>query len=170
MSTIIVQSYDSRWPREFDSLRSRLASGLNGLAVSIEHVGSTAVPGLAAKPIIDIDVLLRTEADLPAAITKLAALGYVYQGDLGIHGREAFQTPANDFSHHLYVCLPECEEYRRHLVFRDYLRSHPEAVEAYGELKRGLALKFTEDRNEYTKAKSEFIAEILKRVFLATRV
>src|ERR1700728_795636 len=103
-TTVIVVEYDPSWPALFRFFRERLARALGSVAAAIEHVGSTAVPHLAAKPIIDIDVLLADEADLPAAIDRLANIGCVYQGDLGIPGREAFLAPAQDPPHHLYVC------------------------------------------------------------------
>src|ERR1700739_2629558 len=81
---VVIQDYDPRWPQMFEMLRSRIAVVLNGGAHSIEHVGSTAVPGLAAKPVIDIDVLLRSASDLPLVIRRLADLGYDYRGDLGV--------------------------------------------------------------------------------------
>ena len=103
---IIIKDYDPRWPQLFERLRSRIAAVLDKVAISIEHVGSTAVPGLAAKPIIDIDVLLRASTDFPIVIRKLANLGYEHRGDLGISGREAFRAKSDDVPHHLYVCPP----------------------------------------------------------------
>jgi GrpB-like predicted nucleotidyltransferase (UPF0157 family) len=158
---ITIQDYDPRWPDQFELLRSRVAGALNGIALRIEHVGSTAVPGLAAKPIIDLDVFLASDADLPAAIARLAALGYEHQGDLGISGREAFRAAAGDLPHHLYVCLPSSSEGPRHVLFRDFLRRHPEHARAYEALKRNLAQKFRVDREGYTRAKTEFIREML---------
>jgi GrpB-like predicted nucleotidyltransferase (UPF0157 family) len=162
MSAVIIENYDPRWPAQFETLRSRLASSLNGLAITIEHVGRTSVPGLAAKPIIDIDVLLRSPDDLPPAIAALASIGYRHRGDLGIPGREAFRAPAGDFPHHLYVC-PTDTEYRRHLSFRDHLRAHMEDANAYAALKRELALKFGEDREGYNNAKREFVERTLRK-------
>src|SRR5579871_1315080 len=133
------------------------------MAAAIEHVGSTAVPGLAAKPIIDLDVLLFSAGDLPSVIARLASLGYEHRGDLGIAGREAFRAPLNDFRHHLYVCLPAGKEYRRHIAFRDYLRTHPREARAYASLKRDLARQFRDDREAYNQAKSRFVTEILQR-------
>ena len=161
MNAVVIEDYDPRWPTQFETLRSRLANSLNGLAITIEHVGSTSVPGLAAKPIIDIDVLLKSAADLPHAITALASMGYRHRGDLGIPGREAFRAPAGDFPHHLYVCLTDTE-YRRHITFRDHLRTNPEEANAYAALKRELALKFGEDREGYNNAKREFVERILR--------
>ena len=103
---VIIEDYDPRWPRIFEILRSRIAAVLNELAIAIEHVGSTAVPGLAAKPIIDIDVLIRSSTDLPAVIRKLAGLGYEHRGHLGVSAREAFRAKPEVAQHHLYVCPP----------------------------------------------------------------
>ncbi len=162
-SRITIQDYDPLWCQRFETLRSRIAATLGALATAIEHVGSTAVPELAAKPIIDIDVLLRSDTDLPLVISKLAALGYEHKGDLGILSREAFRAPPDDFSHHLYVCLPDSQEYKRHVAFRDYLRTHPEDANAYASLKRKLAGQFADDRDAYTQAKCEFVTKILRR-------
>ena len=160
---IAVENYDPLWPEKFETLRSRIAQLLNGLATAIEHVGSTAVPGLAAKPIIDIDILLGSATHLPLVRTRLGSLGYEHRGDLGIAGREAFRTPPGQIAHHLYVCPPGSREYRRHIAFRDYLRSHPEDASAYAALKRNLAHKFATDREAYNQAKAEFVREILHR-------
>ena len=158
---VIIEEYDPRWPQEFEKLRELVAAALGALAAAIEHVGSTSVPGLAAKPIIDLDVLLRARADLGLAVCALNSIGYQHRGDLGIRGREAFQSPANSFHHHLYVCFPDADEYWRHLEFRDYLRGHSEEARAYEELKRKLALRFRADRDAYNEGKKEFVWRIL---------
>jgi GrpB-like predicted nucleotidyltransferase (UPF0157 family) len=160
---IIIAEYDPVWAQQFERLRSRIAPALGPLAAAIEHVGSTAVAGLAAKPIIDIDILLRERHDLAAAIKKLYGLGYLHRGDLGIAGRESFRAPTHDFAHHLYLCLPEYGEFDRHIAFRDYLRTHPDDVAAYARLKRQLAAEHSTDRDAYTRAKSEFVKFILQR-------
>jgi GrpB-like predicted nucleotidyltransferase (UPF0157 family) len=100
---------------------------LGRLAVRIEHVGSTSVAGLAAKPTIDIDVVIRSRGDLPAAIGRLAAIGYVHRGEIrnGPQGCDAFHRPHGSAVHHLYVCPEENEAFRRHIALRDYLRVHP---------------------------------------------
>jgi GrpB-like predicted nucleotidyltransferase (UPF0157 family) len=162
-SRIIIEDYDSLWPQRFETLRSRIATTLGDLATAIEHIGSTAVPGLAAKPIIDIDVLLRPSTDLPPVISRLVSLGYQHRGDLGISGREAFRIPPDDFPHHLYVCPPDSQEYRRHIAFRDHLRTHPEDASAYAVLKRNLASTLGDRREDYNEAKSEFVANIVRR-------
>ena len=158
---VIIEDYDPRWPKHFESLRSRISRTLGPLAAAVEHVGSTAVPGLAAKPIIDLDILLRNPADLAEAIARLAGLGYAYQGDLGVPGREAFKAPPDEFPHHLYVCMPDAREYWRHLAFRDHLRCHPDDAVEYATLKRKLAAEFGSDREGYSQAKNEFVKKIL---------
>ena len=165
---IVVVDYDPDWPQRFQFFRGRIMVALGGLAAAIEHVGSTAVVGLAAKPIIDMDVLLASGDALPAAIERLANLGYIHQGDLGIPEREAFLAPANDAPHHLYVCPPHSREFHRHVALRDYLRSHPKEAKAYGDLKQALALKFVHDREAYIAGKGEFVTELLNRA-LSTR-
>ncbi len=159
---IIIEEYNPWWPQQFETLRERIAQVLGPLAAAIEHVGSTAVPGLAAKPIIDIDALLRSGDDLPAATQKLFSLGYLHRGDLGVPGREAFRAPLHDVPHHLYACLPHSREFDRHIAFRNHLRTHPEDGQAYELLKRRLAAVYRDDREAYNQGKSEFVAEILR--------
>ena len=160
---IVIVDYDPHWPEHFEVLLSRIAPVLSPLAAAIEHVGSTAIPGLAAKPIIDVDVLLHSAADLPKAIARLATLGYLHRGDLGIPGREAFRPLPSDPPHHLYVCVPECLEYTRHITFRDHLRTHREDAQAYERLKCTLAGRYGNDREAYNQAKAEFVEAILRR-------
>jgi GrpB-like predicted nucleotidyltransferase (UPF0157 family) len=161
-TAITIQDYDPRWPAQFAALRAQLATVLNELADAIEHIGSTAVPGLAAKPIVDIDVLLKPTAALPLVIARLAPLGYEHQGDLGVADREAFGTPKSEIAHHLYICPHSSVEYARHIIFRDHLRSHIEDANNYATLKRQLAARFATDREAYTQAKSEFVEKILR--------
>jgi len=160
---ITIEDYDPLSPEKFETLRRRIAPVLNELVAAIEHIGSTAVPGLAAKPIIDIDILLRSAADFPLVRARLASMGYEHQGDLGVAGREAFRTPPSQTAHHLYVCSPGSREYGRHIAFRDYLRTHPEDASAYATLKRKLAAKSANDREAYTQAKTKFVEDILRR-------
>jgi GrpB-like predicted nucleotidyltransferase (UPF0157 family) len=163
---VVVVPYDPAWPAAFALLCDRLAPVLGELAAGIEHVGSTAVPGLDAKPIVDVDVVLRHEADLPEAIARLARLGYTHLGDLGIVGREAFRAPAQppQPAHHLYVCAAGAAALQAHLTLRDALRADRELAAAYGELKRELAQRYRNDRDSYAEGKSAFIAAVLRGV------
>lgn len=164
---VTIQDYDPLWPSQFETIRSRIAGVLDEIATAIEHIGSTAVSGLAAKAIIDIDVVLRSAADLPLAVTRLASLGYQHQGDLGVKDREVFRAPADSLPHHLYVCPPDGVEHRRHIAFRDYLRSHPADADAYSRLKRKLAAECGADRDAYTRGKGTFVEEILSRALVS---
>jgi GrpB-like predicted nucleotidyltransferase (UPF0157 family) len=168
LRTIVVTDYDPQWPTIFEALRDRAAAVLGHLALAIEHVGSTSVPGLAAKPIIDLDVIVRSPDDVLVAIERLATIGYVHRGDLGIAGREAFSQPPDLPDHHLYVCPLGGRELPRHLAFRDYLRTHPEAAEAYAALKRAAATRFPNDIDAYLDAKTVFIEAILAKVLPIT--
>ena len=175
MKPIVIAPYHAQWPVQFEALRQVYVAALDGMAISVEHVGSTSVPGLAAKPILDIDIVIPSPGDLPAAVGHLARLGYRHQGDLGLIGREAFSRDgAEDVpregsgrrwpEHHLYVCAADAAELRRHLAFRDALRAAPRAVEAYAALKYALAEKFGHDRDAYTAAKTAFVTRILAGV------
>lgn len=157
---VVIVDYDPAWPHAFARRRDRVREALGGLAQAVEHVGSTAVPGLAAKPIIDMDVVV-AESAVAAAIAALERAGYRHQGDQGIPGREAFQAPPGFPPHHLYLCAPGARELRRHLFFRDHLRAHPEAVRRYAKLKQDLAGRLGGDREAYTAGKTAFVEAIL---------
>ena len=158
---IVIREYDPAWQRLFERLRQRLLFVLGGLAVAVEHVGSTAVPGLAAKPVVDIDAMVASAEDVSLAIERLERAGYRHEGDLGIPGREAFEPPADAPRHHLYVLAADSEQLRRHLAFRDYLRAHPEEASTYAALKREAARRFGADRRAYTDAKKGFVERAL---------
>ncbi len=145
-------------------LKSRLVPALGSVALAVEHVGSTAVPGLAAKPIIDIDVIVATSAQVPLAVERLATLGYVYRGDLGIAGREAFASPDGTAAHHLYVCVQGSAALANHLTIRDYLRRHIAAAARYGTPKKQLAQRFATDVDRYIDGKTDFLLGILREV------
>ena len=161
---IEVVDYDPAWPLAFAEIAARVGAAFtNGLQIKVEHVGSTSVAGLPAKPIVDLDVVIRSRADLPDAIMRLATLGYVHQGDGGIRGREAFQSPPQTPPHHLYVCAEDSAELGRHLAFRDYLRAHPGDAKQYGELKRELAARHTGDIDAYVQGKTAFVEAVLAK-------
>jgi GrpB-like predicted nucleotidyltransferase (UPF0157 family) len=167
---VVVCEYDRSWPDQFARLAAKVSAALGSLVSRIEHVGSTAVPGLAAKPIIDLDVVLRSEADLSGAIRRLATLGYLHEGNLGVAGREAFQSPAGEPRHHLYVLTGEAAELQRHLLFRDALRADATLRDAYAALKRSLAEEHCHDRAAYGAGKSVFVSAALKAAAEKKRV
>lgn len=158
-----VVPYDSGWPGLFRVLRDRLDVVLGDVAHVTEHVGSTAVPGLDAKPIIDLDVVVPDEAAAGAAIEALAAAGWQHEGDLGIKGREAFLPPAGANYHHLYVVVAGSQPHRDHLDLRDFLRTHPAQAARYGALKSRLAALLKIDRSAYSDGKAEMIADFLRQ-------
>jgi GrpB-like predicted nucleotidyltransferase (UPF0157 family) len=160
---VVVVPYDPGWPATFELLRARIAPALGELAAGIEHVGSTAVPGLAAKPIVDVDVVLRHTRDLPAAVERLETLGYQHLGDLGIAERTAFRAPPGWPRHHLYVCPAGAPVLRAHLRLRDELRADPALVQAYADLKYALAERYRDDRDAYAEGKTPFIAGVFGR-------
>ena len=162
MKTIVVVEYDPNWPKVFEQLRLAIWPAVSDLTVSVEHVGSTAVPGLAAKSIIDISVVVPTVAEVPVAIDRLAVLGYVHRGNLGVEGREAFRAPASMPRHHLYLCPRDSLALRNHLAVRDRLRAHPELAKQYGDLKKRLAGQHSDDVDAYTEGKTEAILRILE--------
>ena len=155
--------YDPAWPEVFEALAAPVRDAVDDLGAEVEHVGSTAVPGLAAKPVIDMDVVVSSPDDVPEAIERLSALGYVHEGDEGIAGRAAFLWPPGAVRHHLYVVVAGSAPHADHVRFRDHLRAHPEAAAEYAALKRELALGHRADRDAYTEAKAGFVAMVLTR-------
>lgn len=158
---IVIVDYDPGWPAQFERIRLRVQSALGPLLVAVEHVGSTSVPGMAAKPIVDMDVAVAGKSDVPVAIERLAVIDYKHEGDLGITGREAFKPPSDLPLHHLYVVTVDGREFRRHIAFRNRLRRDPATAHEYEKLKRELAERFRNARENYSVAKTEFVERIL---------
>ena len=165
---VVVLPYDAQWGQDFLKIKDELIDALGQLAVSIEHVGSTSVQGLSAKPIIDVDVVIKDYSVLDSVIISLENIGYRYEGDLGIAGREAFKYDGKEHlrKHHLYVCPQDSAELHRHIAFRDYLRSHPEAAREYGRIKEEGARLYPFDIDGYIEYKSPFIEKIYANIGL----
>src|SRR4051812_34275182 len=163
MPQVIVVDYDPSWPELFEQLHASIWPCVRELATSIEHVGSTSVEGLAAKPVIDMVIVVPTASAIGPVIERLATLGYRHRGDLGVPGREAFTRPDGTPAHHLYACVEGNRGLRNHLAVRDYLRRNPPAARDYGALKKQLAARFPNDIDGYVEGKSDFILEILAR-------
>ena len=159
---LVICDYDATWPGRFLELAERVKTKLGSLAIDVQHVGSTAVPGLSAKPVIDLDVVLASGADLPEVIRRLGSLGYTHEGDLEIEGRNAFRWPAGETRHHLYVVTADAVELRRHLAFRNALRADSALRNAYSDLKKTIAARCAGDRQAYTEAKSAFIKKAIE--------
>ena len=165
---VLVVPYDAQWKQDFSDIRNEIRGALGELSLRIEHVGSTSVEGLSAKPIIDIDVVIEDGTKLPAVIAALAGIGYLHEGNLGITGREAFGYEGKEHlrKHHLYVCTKDSPELRRHLTFRDYLRAHPEAVREYSRIKEEGARLYPWDIDGYIRYKSPWIESIYREIGL----
>lgn len=167
---VVVVPYDYKWKDEFEKIKLYLEKELQDSIIAIEHVGSTSVEGLSAKPIIDIDVIIKNYDSFQEVKSRLESLDYYYEGDLGIKGREAFaydEKQKNEFMiHHLYVCPQDSDELKRHIVFRDYLKTHSEDRKKYSEVKLQAAKRYPEDIDSYIEAKSPCIAEIYKKIGL----
>ena len=161
---VIVESYNRDWKKDFEDIRSELMAVLEGKVISVEHVGSTSVEGLSAKPVIDIDVVIEDEDAFPEVKAAMESIGYTHEGDLGIKGREAFKYTGKEHlrKHHLYVCTKDADELKRHISFRDYLRTHPEAVREYGRIKEEGAKLYPLDIDSYIEHKAPFIEGIYR--------
>lgn len=162
---ILIEAYHPAWP----SIAARLAAGITeacgGAVLRVEHIGSTSVPGLAAKPVIDLmPVLARFEGG-ERCVAPMQARGYEYRGEYGILGRHYFrgQDATTGLQIHVHMLVEGSRECRNHLLFRDYLRAHPHEAEAYAALKHSLALQHRDNRERYTDAKAPWVQAALER-------
>jgi GrpB-like predicted nucleotidyltransferase (UPF0157 family) len=161
--TVRVVPYDSTWPTLFEAeageLRQRFEGA--GLPLVFEHTGSTAVPGLAAKPILDILAGYPAGAVVAAYIGVLTEAGYTHRGEQEIPGREFFRR-GNPRAYHVHLTAIESGFWRDHLTFRDRLRSDDALRDAYAALKCDLAARFPRDRDAYIAAKTSFVNDVLR--------
>ena len=156
-----LSAYDPEWPRLFEEERQRLQEALGDQVLDIQHVGSTSIPGCTAKPILDIAMAVESFEAAFACVPLIERLGYEFMGELGIPRRHYFVKRDPRSTHHIHMLERTSQEYEAQLLFRDYLRSHPEAVEQYVALKEGLRQRYPNDREAYTDGKTEFIKNIL---------
>jgi GrpB-like predicted nucleotidyltransferase (UPF0157 family) len=157
-----IVAYDRAWPNRFERWKRRLASALGASALRIEHVGSTAVPGLAGKPVVDIQVSVADVADEAAYVPAIESVGFGLRYRHPDLGWRYFRPPPGiPREAQVHVCTAGGAWERSHLLFRDYLRAHPERASAYGALKLELAGRHPADRIAYTDAKGPFIDETL---------
>jgi len=167
--TITIAPYDESWSHEFEKIKREIASALPDIFISIEHVGSTAIPGLFAKPIIDIDIVIDIQ-NFDKVKMKLANVGYFHIGDLGIQGREAFKykNKCHLMEHHLCVCDKNADELKRHIALRDFLHNNKEYRDKYSYIKQEMAAKYPHDIDSYILGKQPVILEIYKKCGLDT--
>lgn len=162
---VVVAAYDPAWPAQFERVRAHVWPAVADVAVRIEHVGSTSVPGLAAKPIVDVDVVVARDDDVAPLIAALERLGYRWEGDLGVRGRQAFRAPRGTdlAAHHLYAVVDASRPHLDHVLLRDLLRSDPAACERYEACKRESAARCDGDLDRYVALKAEVVAALLER-------
>ena len=159
---VMVLPYDSAWKSAFEAIKREIESAIGDMIIGIEHVGSTSVEGMSAKPCIDIDVIIRDYSVFDVVVRGLEKIGYIHEGDLGIPDREAFKysDKSHLLTHHLYVCPEYSEELHRHITFRDFLSSNPEAVRKYSSVKETAAQLFPDSIEKYIAYKSPCIEEL----------
>lgn len=171
-AAVQIFDYDTDWPRMYVGEAARIRRAIASVGLAIEHVGSTAVPGLAAKPVIDIMVGVRHLDDAKLCVGPLAEIGYEYvpeyEDDIP-DGRYFHKGPPGGCTHHLHMAEFRGDFWRRHLLFRDFLRSHPERAREYERLKRELAGTFGRDHLGYTEAKTAFIRAVEAEAFPVER-
>jgi GrpB-like predicted nucleotidyltransferase (UPF0157 family) len=166
MKEIVVADYDPAWPTWFERVCDYVWPSIQDVAQRLEHVGSTSVPGMAAKPIIDMDIVVAREHDVRAVIERLAAIGYRWQGDLGVPGREAFDgksVPERLPPHHLYLVVENNKAHLDHYLLRDLLREDADARQQYAALKRRNALLAEGNMETYVAAKAQLVHTLLGR-------
>ncbi|EZH74107.1 hypothetical protein ATO12_14630 [Aquimarina atlantica] len=172
---MLIQNYQPDWVYNFNSIKGVIKEALWDIEITIEHVGSTAVKDLAAKPIIDIDIVYDKNVSFATIERGLEKLGYYHNGDQGIKEREAFKRKTtatkhsvlDNITHHLYVCPIHSRELQRHILFRDYLIKNASEREMYQKIKLEIAKKANQDRKVYAKLKEtmakEFIESVLEK-------
>ena len=174
---MVIVNYDEKWPDDFLKIKEKLQKVIS-TPCEVEHVGSTSIPGMKAKPIIDIDVGLDNWEDFETVKNALAEIGYEHEGDKGITGREAFcrngkvhNEILDSVDHHLYVCSVDNEEYKRHILFRNYLRKHTEARERYNQIKEEILSKVgTENRAGYVQMKEEEYRDFFEEIIAKAKI
>ena len=159
-----LKPYNPKWKEIYREESELISTTIHEYLVDIQHIGSTAIPNIVAKPIIDIAVALDSLENIEKIIKPLKEIDYIYRGEQGIPDRHLFVKGGEEFrTHHMHIMHKSHYEWKKHLFFRDYLLNHPEEVKKYSELKLQLEKKFKEDRASYTESKSEFIEIILDK-------
>jgi GrpB-like predicted nucleotidyltransferase (UPF0157 family) len=160
--TVQLVPYTAAWAELFQQECARLQDALGSRALDIQHIGSTAVPGLAAKPILDIGIAVADLAVVPECVSLMEALGYTYRGDREQRGDHLFvKGPEQQRTHYVHMLRASDPTWHDYLRFRDHLIAHPAARDAYMQLKERLAAQYADNRGVYTEAKANLIQQIL---------
>jgi len=162
---VIIVGYDPRWPVLYKEEKRQILSVIGDRILAIEHIGSTAVPGLGGKPIIDIMVGVRRLSDAKGCIEPLATIGYEYvpEYEVLIPDRRYFRKGPAERHRHLHMTEVNSDFWESHILFRDYLRAHQETAQAYYQLRKELAVRFGSDSLGFTEAKTEFIERVVEK-------
>lgn len=162
--TVRLEEHNPEWADLFEQEKKLLQKTFGDRIITIEHIGSTAIPGIPAKPIIDINVAIPSLDDIDDFVTKLQELGYEYIPERRFPDRQFFpKGPSEKRTHHLNLVEIISETgWKNQLLFRDYLRTHANVRDEYATLKRELATKYAENRDEYTERKSNFVMRIIE--------
>ncbi|MFW9932548.1 MAG: GrpB family protein [Candidatus Thorarchaeota archaeon] len=161
-----VVPYNSEWPIMFEQEKKVLQAILSDLLVEIHHIGSTAIPGISAKPVIDILPVVKEIVKVDEMTKEFERYGYEGRGEFGLPGRRYFTKGKSERTHHIHIYERGNPEVIRHLAFRDYMIAHPLEAKAYSELKEKLAKEFANDRDSYIDGKEEFVKERERRALL----
>ncbi len=171
---MLIVPHDPEWAKHFEEIKRKLSDYLDGIHINIEHIGGTAIKGLSAKPIIDLDIIYYQVNEFEKIKIVLESAGYYHNGNQGIVGREVFKRHKmnydevlDEISHHLYVCIFYSEELQRHLFFRDYIRKNDNLRVEYQNLKYEIANEADNNKEKYSsikeiKAKS-FISHVIEQ-------
>lgn len=162
--SVIIEKWNPKWKDEFEKIVASLGKDIIYNSIKIEHVGSTSVEGLSAKPIIDLDIVIEND-NFEIIKRLLNDKGYKHEGDLGIEGREAFSYSGKEelMTHHLYVCPKDSKELFKHITFRDFLKNNPALASEYSKVKEQAAVLYPDDIDKYMEFKSEIIEKIYKK-------
>lgn len=166
---MLIRKYNPNWIKDFNDIKKVITEALINLHVPIKHVGSTSIPNLAAKPIIDIDIIFNAPKDFEAVKKGLEKIGYYHNGNQGIPNREVFKRGKTEtkheildaITHHLYVCKSDSEALQRHILFRDYLITHEDARIEYQNIKYAIAEEANQDKKKYAQLKEEKAREFI---------
>ncbi len=168
---IKMVSHDPQWRQQFQQEAEQIAFALGDIIVTVHHIGSTAIPNIYAKPILDILLVVHDLTALDGKQPLLVALGYEAHGEFGIPGRRYFRrdNAFGDRTHQIHAFAQGSPQIARHLAFRDYILNNPDTAQAYSDLKRELAAKYPNDSEAYMDGKDEFIQEIDRRAAQSRR-
>lgn len=162
--TVLLKPYNLQWKDFFKQEKELMSAVIADFLVDIQHIGSTAIPNSVAKPIIDIAVAIDSLDNIEKIIIPLKNIGFIYRGEQGIPDRHMFVKGGENYrTHHLHVMQKGHYEWDKHILFRDFLKKHPNDAKQYSELKQKLFLKYGNDREKYTEGKSDFIQNIIEK-------